>query len=171
MKHTFTTDELAKFRREFSCIKNAYTFVFDSETNTASVISCSTGLTMSRNNGFYSFTPETKNRWRPTQRVRMHEVNLHSAVLEAVRNVKKKPAVTVNTQSVNVAPVVSKHGWIIGTQSDNKIGLASVPMVHTTVQSVDAELNRLAKLRPGDVFVKLKIEAKVSVPPQTPIWS
>lgn len=67
-----------------------------------------------------------------------------------------------------VAAVVSKSpqaapskGWIIGSVNGNQFSFSSNPRVHDTENSVNTEIERLAKTNPGTKFVKVRIEAYV----------
>ncbi len=58
---------------------------------------------------------------------------------------------------------IKGRGWLIGQVVDQAIIFGSKPAIHTTQASVDGELTRLATKKPGTRFVKLKIEAALTL--------
>lgn len=61
-------------------------------------------------------------------------------------------------------------GWIIGILDSEGSPKPSASKVHATEQAVNAEIERVAKLTPGKTFVKLRVEAYVTVPAPTVNW-
>jgi hypothetical protein len=57
---------------------------------------------------------------------------------------------------------IKARGWIIGTVNEGAITFGLNPAIHTVEQSVNDEIDRLAKLRPGVKFVKLQIQGAVT---------
>lgn len=58
---------------------------------------------------------------------------------------------------------IKARGWIIGQVADQSIIFGAVPVIHITDASVMSELERLAAKKPGTKFVKLRIEAALTV--------
>jgi hypothetical protein len=77
---------------------------------------------------------------------------------QAVRQVVSGAVPTVN--STNTGETNSR-GWIIGSVDGNQFSFSTTPRVHDTENSVNTEIERLAKANPGRRFVKVKIEAYV----------
>lgn len=50
------------------------------------------------------------------------------------------------------------RGWIVGSVTGGNFSISATPKIHTTDASVNAEIERLAKINPGKVYVKMKIE-------------
>ena len=75
------------------------------------------------------------------------------AVAKVVAKVVAKPVATTTTTNAK-AP----SGWIIGTLNGASFSFAESPKVHDTLMSVSAELERLAKSKPGVTFVSLKVD-------------
>lgn len=53
-------------------------------------------------------------------------------------------------------------GWIIGSCNAGVFSFAANPKIHTTESSVNAEIERLAKVNAGKTFVKVKVENYVT---------
>lgn len=69
-------------------------------------------------------------------------------------------ALNQGSNSTNMGSVNSR-GWIIGSVNGNQFSFSSNPRVHDTENSVNTEIERLAKTNPGTKFVKVRIEAYV----------
>jgi hypothetical protein len=65
-----------------------------------------------------------------------------------------------HASSVDVG--IKARGWIIGTVDEGALTFGLKPAIHTVEDSVDGEIDRLAKLRPGQKFVKLQIQGAVT---------
>ena len=96
-----------------------------------------------------------KNPTRFTKTLSLREDRLMQAA--AVNRVKSQPV-----QAKASGSAQSGHGWLIGGyRDDGSVGFSQTPHLHTTESSVDAEIERLAKLSPGKRFIKVRIEAIV----------
>ena len=56
---------------------------------------------------------------------------------------------------------IAAKGYMIGRLQSNAIVLGSEPKIHTTLKSVNSEMERLAGVYPGVKFVRLKIDGSV----------
>jgi hypothetical protein len=97
-------------------------------------------------------------------------------VMNATRNVAATPDV-ITPQSIGAEDLLKKlkdrthakslsegigaKGSIIATFEDGKLHFGSTPAIHMTPQSLKAEMERLAILRPGVKFVSLQITGSV----------
>ena len=83
----------------------------------------------------------------------------------SIREDSLKQAVMKYTDTTVSAPATngatSKHGWIIGSVTGSQYSFSTTPRVHETENSVNTEIERLAKANPGKRFVKVRIEAFV----------
>lgn len=70
--------------------------------------------------------------------------------------------------AVNATEGIQKRGWVIALVSGDKLVFSLTPAIHTTLQSVNDEMKRLATLQPGKKFAKLRIEGALTV--GTSIW-
>lgn len=87
--------------------------------------------------------------------VKIREDRLRQAVRQAVSTGAVPTVNSTNTGEVN------SRGWIIGSVDGNQFSFSTTPRVHETENSVNTEIERLAKANPGRRFVKVKIEAYV----------
>jgi hypothetical protein len=84
----------------------------------------------------------------------------------AVARHQTTQAAIANADTRHHAPSVDAgikaRGWIIGTVEEGALTFGLKPAIHTVEDSVNAEIDRLAKLRPGKKFVKLQIQGAVT---------
>jgi hypothetical protein len=63
---------------------------------------------------------------------------------------------------VSVADGIKERGWVIATvaevDGDMTLVFSTKPVIHLTREKANAELERLAALKPGTTFVKLRID-------------
>lgn len=116
-------------------------FVYSRKTGTQARLTGSLNISNVR-----SYTLQTTGRYP----VKIREDRLRQAVAAAVRN-KTRTEGEVNTSK----------GWIIGSVIGNSYSFNPTPRVHATEDSVNTEIERLAKTNPGTRFVKVRIEAFV----------
>lgn len=87
--------------------------------------------------------------------VKIREDRLRQAVRQVVSTGEVRIVNSTNTGETN------SRGWIIGSVDGNQFSFSTTPRVHDTENSVNTEIERLAKANPGRRFVKVKIEAYV----------
>jgi hypothetical protein len=86
----------------------------------------------------------------------------HNATQVAIANADKRH----HAPSVDAG--IKARGWIISTVTEGALTFGYQPAIHTTEDSVNAEIDRLVKLRPGKKFVKLQIQGAVTA--GTVVW-
>lgn len=80
----------------------------------------------------------------------------------------KSESIMNRAHADSLATGITAKGWIIGTIADDAITIGVKPVIHTTEASVNDEITRLATLKPGVKFVKLRIEGALTV--GAPVW-
>lgn len=70
--------------------------------------------------------------------------------------------------AATAAEGIQKRGWVIALVSGDALVFSLKPAIHTTLESVNDEMKRLASLQPGKKFAKLRIEGALTV--GTSIW-
>jgi hypothetical protein len=85
----------------------------------------------------------------------------HRPFRDALIETGKRDVVTAKRDAgANTMPM--KGGYVIATFKDGGLMFSSKPRVHATLESVRAEMARLATLNPGVTFVSLQIEQTVT---------
>ena len=88
-----------------------------------------------------------------------HALNLRKDEIE--RKVRATGVVSntlVENKTTKTTKAGTMQGWIIGSVNGGALCVASNPKVHDTEASVNAEVERLAKVYPGRMIVKMKID-------------
>lgn len=162
-----------KFRLSeiFPEIRDAYYVVYVPGSSRMDVISDATGRPINASNyDWLSFTPKKK-MWS-THRITKKLSDVQRRVRDHYTQRVVNGAVPISS-AASVKPTslaVSKHGWVIGSLVEGVLSLSKAPKIHTSEDSVNAEIVRLAKVNPGTQFFKMKIESKVYVPVANPVW-
>lgn len=101
---------------------------------------------------------------------RLGTMHAQSAVARHVQRQAEDAATIANLvaagkrhHAADVNSGIKARGWVIGAVEDGALTFGLKPAIHTTEQSVNDEIDRLAKLRPGKKFVKLQIQGAVTV--------
>jgi hypothetical protein len=81
----------------------------------------------------------------------------HQATQAAIANTDTRH------HAADVNSGIKARGWIIGSVEEGALTFGLKPAIHTVEDSVNAEIDRLAKLRPGKKFVKLQIQGAVTM--------
>lgn len=112
--------------------------------------------TIKGNHRWYTLMPRP-NPWKASVYIR--EDRLLQALQERWTGVS--PDLKPVTHSAPVADT-TQHRWIVGTvTTDGQYNFAPRPRLHETEASVNEEAERLARINPGQTYVKVRLEGQV----------